>query len=174
MFVKKAVVLGMAVVLLSGLCAMPVSAHGRHHRQSEYRTENTHLCEVCSVEGCMKMGWHVHDDVTYCGYDHADGYCDGTCNTAVVCTLAQCTETGHHIHDGKNYCSYDHESGYCDGTCDSVTVCAVAGCVKTGRHTHNGETYCGYDHADGYCDGICVRQESSGTRRSGRHHGCHM
>ena len=173
MCVKKIAVLGIAAVLASGVYVTPALAHGHHNSQSGCRMQSDYLCAVCTEEGCTTKGWHIHDGSTYCGYDHEDGYCNGTCDTAVVCTLAQCTETGHHIHEGKSYCGYDHESGYCDGTCDSITVCTQEGCVKTGQHTHDGVVYCGYDHADGYCDGTCVKQASSGTRRHGRHHGHH-
>ncbi len=64
-------------VLLVGVLAMPVSAHGHHghHRQETVDTS----CLVCTVEGCTETGRHTHDGCDYCGYDHTDGYCDGTC-----------------------------------------------------------------------------------------------
>lgn len=167
---KRSVILGAAGILASALLAMPVSAHGHHGHQADCGTYQDHLCEVCTEEGCVQKGWHVHGDSIYCGYDHEGGYCDGTCDTVRVCTVRKCTEKGHHTHDGREYCGYDHESGFCDGTCGSVTVCTVEGCEKTGRHTHGGETYCGYAHESGYCDRSCEQHEYTGT---GRHHGHH-
>ena len=173
MNLKKTVALGLAGVLLSGVFVMPVSAHGHHGSQSGCGYDYEHLCEVCAVDGCTKVGWHVHDGSTYCGYDHVDGYCDGTCDAVRVCAVSGCTESGHHVHDGKSYCGYDHESGYCDGTCDSIAVCSAAGCTTAGRHTHDGATYCGYHHSSGYCDNSCVQTANTGTgaRGCGRHHG---
>lgn len=157
MNLKKTVALGLAGVLLSGVFVMPVSAHGHHGSQSGCGYDHEHLCEVCAVDGCTRVGWHVHDGSTYCGYDHVDGYCDGTCDAVRVCAVSGCTESGHHVHDGRSYCGYDHESGYCDGTCDSIAVCSAAGCTTAGRHTHDGATYCGYHHSSGYCDNSCVQ-----------------
>lgn len=174
---KKITALSMVSMMVSTVFVIPVSAHGHHGRQAGtgcgYNHE--HLCAVCTVEDCTRTGWHVHDGSTYCGYDHVDGYCDGTCDAVRICSVSGCTETGHHVHDGKSYCGYDHEGGYCDGTCDSIAVCAVDGCTKTGRHVHDGETYCGYAHSSGYCDNSCVqtRSASSGTRGCGRRHGHH-
>lgn len=173
---KRAVVLGMTVIMTSFMFVMPVSAHGHHNRQAVCVTETDRLCQVCTEEGCVTKGWHIHDGETYCGYAHTDGYCDGTCDTARVCTVEACTETGHHIHDGRSYCGYAHESGYCDGTCNSVTVCTQAGCTQTGQHTHDGETYCGYAHSSGYCDHSCEQTRNAGSgrqERQGRHHGHH-
>ena len=31
------------------------------------------------IEGCTLAGRHVHSGVTYCGANHASGYCDGSC-----------------------------------------------------------------------------------------------
>lgn len=171
---KKTAVLGIAAVLTSFMVVMPASAHGHHHnRQAVCAAEPDRLCAVCTEEGCVAKGWHIHDGETYCGYDHEDGYCDGTCDTARVCAVEGCTETGHHIHDGISYCGYAHESGYCDGTCDSITVCTRSGCTQTGRHTHDGETYCGYAHESGYCDHSCEQAGNTGSGRRGRHYRHH-
>lgn len=170
---RKILGLGFVGILLSVLCVMPVSAHGHHSRQAACGTDQDRLCEVCTETDCVQKGWHVHDGSIYCGYDHEEGYCDGSCDTVRTCTIEKCTEKGHHIHDSREYCGYEHESGYCDGTCGSVTVCTVDGCRETGRHTHEGEIYCGYDHTSGYCNGTCEQSESSQVRGHGRHHGHH-
>ncbi|MDE6993843.1 MAG: hypothetical protein K2P41_05375 [Lachnospiraceae bacterium] len=174
MWLKKAAALGMTGMLVSAAFVMPVSAHGHHGRQAAgCGYDHDHLCEVCTVEDCARVGWHVHDGSTFCGYDHVDGYCDGTCDAVRVCAVEDCTVTGHHVHDGNSYCGYDHAGGFCDGTCDSIEVCAVEGCTKTGRHTHDGETYCGYGHSSGYCDNSCVQPKRSSVRGGCRGHRGH-
>ena len=170
---KKRIVSGLIGILSSVLFVLPVSAHGHHSRQTDYESRQNYLCEVCVQEDCTKSGWHVHDGITYCGYDHEEEYCDGTCNVVAVCTVEKCTEEGHHIHDDQSYCGYDHESGYCDGTCGSVAVCSDEGCTKTGLHLHSGVSYCGYDHASGYCDGSCEKVKGTNTKGQGRHHERH-
>lgn len=82
-----------AVTLISVLFVTPVSAHGHHHRQTVQTTDTS--CPVCTVEGCTEEGRHAHDGYDYCGYDHADGYCDGTC-AAVNTTTARSARGGHH------------------------------------------------------------------------------
>ena len=42
-------------------------------------TVSTTAYPVCPVEGCVLAGHHLHDGSYYCGYHHADGYCDGSC-----------------------------------------------------------------------------------------------
>lgn len=64
-----------AAAMVSVLFVMPVSAHHGHHRQAVDDT----CYPVCTVEDCTEEGRHLHDDEYYCGYDHADGYCDGSC-----------------------------------------------------------------------------------------------
>lgn len=173
--VRKTAAACMTGVLALTVSVMPVSAHGHHGSPAGTGCgyDHEHLCEVCTVEDCTRVGWHVHDGCTYCGYDHVDGYCDGTCDAVRTCPVEDCSEVGHHVHDGQSYCGYDHESGYCDGTCDSIAVCTVEGCTKTGRHTHDKETYCGYAHSSGYCDHSCAQTGSSAARGGGRHHGRH-
>lgn len=80
MCLKKTLMAGMAGLMLSALLVVPVSAHG-HHRQSQTTTDTRY--PVCTVEDCTEKGHHLHDDEYYCGYDHEDGYCDGSCQTAV-------------------------------------------------------------------------------------------
>ena len=59
---------------------IPVSASA--HCGGYWRTAAAPVnvnCEVCSIEDCTTAGRHIHDGVTYCGYAHAGGICDGTC-----------------------------------------------------------------------------------------------
>lgn len=165
-----------AGLLAAGLMVMPVSAHG-HHAGTTIPADL--VCGLCTVMDCVNTGLHTHDEQTYCGYDHAGGYCDGSCGAVVVCTVKGCEETGYHIHEDQTYCGYSHTSGYCDGSCGAVSVCSVAGCTQTGRHVHGEQTYCGAGHTSGYCDGSCVNNTSGGQsgghhRGYGRHghHGC--
>ena len=83
-----------AAALLAVLLAMPVSAHGHHghHRQSTVDTS----CPVCTVEDCTEEGRHTHDGHDYCGYNHADGYCDGSCVSSA--TVSCRGGRGHHCH----------------------------------------------------------------------------
>ena len=84
MSIRKLFRTAAAVTLISVLFVTPVSAHG-HHRQTVQTTDTS--CPVCTVDGCTEEGLHCHDGYNYCGYDHADGYCDGTCvNTTVTTT----------------------------------------------------------------------------------------
>ncbi|MCM1124812.1 MAG: hypothetical protein NC416_19730 [Eubacterium sp.] len=137
MYMRKWSVCGMAGIMLAASVVMPVSAHGHHHSQTGTNTtkETTSMiCEVCTVEGCGKTGLHVHDDVTYCGYDHEDGYCDGSCGAVEVCTVEGCEETGHHTHNQETYCGYAHESGYCDNSCARTAVSGTGKRCGTRRH----------------------------------------
>ena len=132
MYMRKSIVLVLAGFILSASAVMPVSAHGHHHNQTDTVTTTDVVCEVCTVEGCKKSGLHVHDSVTYCGYDHDCGYCDGSCGAVEVCTVEGCNETGRHTHNDETYCGYAHECGYCDNSCVKT---ANAG---TGRHHRQG------------------------------------
>ncbi len=77
MHIHRRLTVLMSVAVLTVLMVMPVSAHGHHghHRQQTVDTS----CPVCTVDGCTETGRHTHDGCEYCGYDHEDGYCDGTC-----------------------------------------------------------------------------------------------
>lgn len=74
MHVKKMLAAAATAAMISLLFVMPVSAHGHHSRA----TVNTD-CPVCTVEGCTEEGRHTHEGHDYCGYDHQNGYCDGSC-----------------------------------------------------------------------------------------------
>lgn len=84
------------VSMVSVLFVMPVSAHHGHHRQ--VRTD--YQCPVCTVEGCTEEGRHLHDDEYYCGYDHACGYCDGSCEASSTRTYSGngCGRRNHGCH----------------------------------------------------------------------------
>lgn len=103
MSIRKLLRTIVAVTLISVLFVTPVSAHGHHHRQTTAAASTTTTaatvtdtsCPVCTVEGCTETGRHTHDGYDYCGYDHADGYCDGTC-AAVGTTTTYCGRGGGH------------------------------------------------------------------------------
>lgn len=86
---------------------------------------------LCEVEDCELAGRHTHDGVTYCGYDHVDGFCDGACLS--LCEVEDCTLTGRHYHDGTLYCGGNHAHGYCDGSCPVYRAPAVSGGYRHGR-----------------------------------------
>ena len=78
MRIKKWLAVGAVTVLAVSLLAATASAHGQHHggHHNTYRDSTIHLC---TVDGCTQPGRHTHDGITYCGYDHGCGYCDGAC-----------------------------------------------------------------------------------------------
>lgn len=120
MVTKRIAAAGIAVVL-AVVPAFPAMAHGhgQYHRrevpvytapaQTDGQTANG--CPVCTAEWCEELGHHFHDDVEYCGYSHACGYCDGTCG----------------------YC--EGTCGYMDGTCQAATDGAAPVCG--GLHGHH-------------------------------------
>ena len=142
---------GTAAVLTALLLAAPASAHCGHGRVARAASAVSTTYPVCTVEGCEIAGRHTHSGRTYCGYDHAGGFCDGAC--LALCPVEGCTATGRHTHNGVNYCGYHHTGGFCDGTC--YDLCPVEGCTATGRHTHDGVTYCGYNHTSGVRGNNC-------------------
>ena len=156
---------GTAAVLTALLLAAPASAHCGHGRVARAASAVSTTYPVCTVEGCEIAGRHTHSGRTYCGYDHAGGYCDGKCYA--LCEVEDCTITGRHTHDGTIYCGYDHADGYCDGKC--YALCGVEGCTITGRHTHDGTAYCGSHHECGYCDGCGQRGRAGGANPPGHH-----
>ncbi len=93
MKVKKLITLGMASLLTASMLVVPVSAHGHHHHR--YQSQNDTVIAVCHVDDCTIAGIHEHDGISYCGYDHEDGYCDGTC---VRARRSASRSTGHHSH----------------------------------------------------------------------------
>ena len=157
---------GLAALLTAGVLVSAALACGHHGRRAV--TGRTVSCQVCTAAGCELTGRHVHNGVTYCGYGHASGLCDGNCHA--LCTVSGCTEAGPHVHSGVTYCGYGHANGFCDGNCHAL--CTVSGCTVAGPHVHSGVTYCGYGHADGFCDGSCIQAAASAPANgNGRHHG---
>lgn len=108
---------GLACALLAALLILPASAHGCHGGRRHYSRPVQATVTVCAYEGCGLAGRHVHDGVTYCGYAHGTGVCDGAC--LALCTVEGCDLTGRHTHDGVTCCGSYHEAGYCDGSCVS-------------------------------------------------------
>jgi len=153
-------VLALVLACAAALALMvPDLAHGHHGGGRRRQTQVT----VCSLKGCETLGRHAHNGVTYCGYSHESGYCDGMC--LALCDVEDCDIAGRHAHDGVTYCGSCHEDGFCNGRC--LTLCPVEGCTTAGRHSHSGVTYCGNHHADGYCEGTCAAGYTYG-----RHGGC--
>lgn len=113
MRLKRFFAAAMTAALVSTLFVMPVSAHGHgHHRQVQaVQTVKTNTvntvdtvdteCPVCTVEGCTEAGRHTHDGHDYCGYDHADGYCDGSC--AAVSNSGSTRSAGYGHHGGGRH-----------------------------------------------------------------------
>lgn len=115
--------MGAAVCLASAMMAFPASAHGHgrgHHRRSGdyYQSQTTEnqagtgnqaagsqtavQCPVCTVEDCVEVGRHWHDDLEYCGYHHTSGYCDYSCvNNCEVETTGSGTGVS-----GCHHCSW--------------------------------------------------------------------
>ncbi len=136
-------------LLVSALCALcavslmiPVAfAHGGHGRAARNWQAGTSRYAACPVEDCTLTGRHVHDGVTYCGFHHANGWCDGTC--IALCPVEDCTLAGRHIHDGVTYCGANHAAGYCGGNCPYTTG-TTTGTWGTWGGCHGGGRHCGW------------------------------
>ena len=156
---KRALALVLACVAVLAL-TVPALACG-HHGGKKSQTQVT----VCTVKNCDKAGRHTHNGVTYCGYDHDSGVCDGKC--LALCEVEDCEIAGRHTPDGVTYCGNHHEEGFCDSRC--LALCEVKGCTIAGQHTHSGTVYCGNHHEEGFCTGDC----SAGRTGNGHHSGHH-
>lgn len=121
-----AMILACAAALALMVPALACGGHGRRHggNQAQVQTQVT----VCPVSGCEIQGRHVHNGVTYCGYAHGSGVCDGRC--LALCPVEGCETVGRHVHDGVTYCGNCHEAGFCAGGC--------AGAVSTVGYRHGG------------------------------------
>ena len=77
-FVKKIFAVG-ALCAVAALLTVSVFAHGGGHHGGHHSGQSVRQAavSVCPVEDCTLTGRHTHDGVTYCGYDHAAGFCDG-------------------------------------------------------------------------------------------------
>ncbi|MCI9170087.1 MAG: hypothetical protein HFF42_04030 [Lawsonibacter sp.] len=119
MFRKRSRLLaGALCVMLAAMLVVPAAAHGCHGgrgRHGGYRQNVQTAVTVCPYEDCAEAGRHTHDSVTYCGYGHGSGVCDGTC--LALCPYEDCAEAGRHTHDGVGYCGANHDCGYCDNSC---------------------------------------------------------
>ena len=89
MFVKRILLSALTAVCAVSLLAPTVFAHGGCH--GARRT-----AQPCAVEDCTLTGRHVHDGVTYCGADHASGYCDGSCPFYQASASSGVRYGGHH------------------------------------------------------------------------------
>ena len=96
MQIKKLFTTVATAALVSILFVMTVSAHG-HYRQTQNIDTS---CPVCTAEDCVEKGRHTHDGKDYCGYNHADGYCDHSCETTSNKTASRHGRSGrqHHCH----------------------------------------------------------------------------
>lgn len=129
MFRKRVV----AFVLAAAILTVPAFAHGCKGRRIQTADAS---CGVCTVEDCAITGRHTHRGVTYCGYDHADGVCDGTCYA--LCGVEGCDSTGRHTHDGVTYCGYAHAHGFCDGVCLNAAPAQTGEPASYGYGHHGG------------------------------------
>ena len=129
MFRKRVV----AFVLAAAILTVPAFAHGCKGRRTQTADAS---CGVCTVEDCAITGRHTHRGVTYCGYDHADGVCDGTCYA--LCSVEGCDSTGRHTHDGVTYCGYAHAHGFCDGVCLNAAPAQTGEPASYGYGHHGG------------------------------------
>ena len=88
---RKRCLLGglLCAAALAAMLVVPASAHGCHggrgrgHHGGGYAQSIQASVAVCPYEDCATSGHHFHSGVTYCGYVHEGGYCDGSCATAV-------------------------------------------------------------------------------------------
>lgn len=95
MYIRKMLAAATASLLVASLIVMPVSAHG-HHGRSKTAASTVTPCPVCTIEDCTEEGHHAHDGVTYCGYEHSDEYCDGSCGSCGSCGTTTTSSRSHH------------------------------------------------------------------------------
>lgn len=100
---KKYITVGAVAVLTMALLVPAAYGCGGHGRMTagQSANENTNMitCNVCTMEDCQIAGRHSHDGILYCGYDHADGICDGSCQ---VQTQTPVNTGRHHGHRGHH------------------------------------------------------------------------
>lgn len=122
MSLKKFLITALCAVCAASLLVPAAFAHGgcRSRWNSSVNTQTTpYRCAVCTVPGCELTGRHYHNGVLYCGYNHANGWCNGAC--VPLCPVDGCTQAGRHTHNGVVYCGTNHAAGYCTGSCPSYT-----------------------------------------------------
>lgn len=118
--------LALILACITALALMvPALAHGHHGGR-----RRTAQVTVCTFRDCDAAGRHVHNGVTYCGYDHEGGVCDGRC--LALCGVEGCEIVGRHVHDGVTYCGNCHEAGFCDGSCAAAPAGRHGGCHHHG------------------------------------------
>ena len=121
MRIKRNISVCLLFVLTAGLLAVPALAHGcgrsGGHHGGRTAVQPAAIA-VCTVEDCAIAGRHTHNGMSYCGYGHAGGFCDGNC--LALCTVKGCTITGQHTHGAAAYCGQRHGCGFCDGSCRTV------------------------------------------------------
>lgn len=142
MKLNKCFAAGLTCTLLATAWLTPASAHGHHgggHHNWHCQTTQTTVTQyvpatstqtapavqpaaeqpvvitTCPVADCAIAGRHTHDGVTYCGYAHENGICDGNC--CALCTRRGCIILKPHSHQGVPYCGHEHAAGFCDGGC---------------------------------------------------------
>ena len=143
MKLKKCFAVCLTCALLATAWMTPASAHGHHgghhsrHHQvcqtttTQYyappaantqtapavqpATEQPVVITTCPDANCTIAGQHIHDGITYCGYAHENGICDGNCRA--LCTRRGCIILKQHNHHGVSYCGHAHDAGFCDGHC---------------------------------------------------------
>ena len=130
-----------AFVLAAAILTVPAFAHGCKGRRVQTVDAS---CGLCTVEDCAIAGRHTHRGVTYCGYDHAGGFCDGTCYA--LCGVEGCDLTGRHTHDGVTYCGYEHAHGFCDGVCLNAPVQTSEPAAYGYGYGHHGGHHGGRHH----------------------------
>ena len=109
---------GLICAILTTALTVPVFAHGHgQHNGSVQRVQTS--VTVCAEADCTLPGRHFHSGWIYCGYDHENGLCDGSCSVA-VCPYEDCTVSGRHLHDDDNtYCGYHRENRSYNGSSDA-------------------------------------------------------
>ena len=88
MKLKSHLITGLLCAIMVTAATVPAFAHGGrghgHHHGGCARNVQNNIA-VCPYEDCSTAGRHIHDDVTYCGYNHCNGVCDGSCVSNGFC-----------------------------------------------------------------------------------------
>lgn len=111
MSAKRRIAAGLLAALMIAALILPASAHGHHGGGNHNGTRTaaqTATVALCTVEDCDTLGQHTHDGVTYCGYEHTSGSCDGSHQ---LCTVDGCITVGAHTHRSQKC----HTSHGCHG-----------------------------------------------------------
>lgn len=140
MSLKKLLVSALAALCAVSLLVPAAFAHGCHSRRSTAQTAAPYRCAVCTVEGCELAGRHYHGSTLYCGHNHPNGLCDGTCVS--LCQVEGCTLAGRHYHNGTVYCGSNHSAGYCGGNCPYAPAQSPWGSRYSGGHHGTGHHGC--------------------------------